>query len=623
MSTFNPPLRPASPAAPSTDEFPLGATILPHSAGVGFRVWAPHADAVSVIGDFNAWNKEADPLIRDILGTWSGTVKEAKRGDEYRYALQRGATEFTRIDPRAFSVTNSIGNGVVFTPPPLSETTERFVPPSLDRLVIYELHIGTFRTSKEKGPGTFASAETQLPYLRDLGINCIELMPVTEFAGDLSWGYNPAHPWAVESRYGGPEGLHAFVHAAHEHGIAVILDVVYNHFGPGDLALWQFDGWSENDKGGIYFYNDDRAATPWGESRPDYGRGEVRTYLRDNALMWLQAYGLDGLRWDATAYIRTRDGDESFDLPEGWSLCQWLNDELRAAKAGAITIAEDLRSNPWVVKDTGAGGAGFSTQWDGAFVHPVRSLLTAPCDEDRNLDELIAALRHRYENDCFRRVVYSESHDEVANGKQRLPSEVDQAAADSYAARKRSILGAVLTFTAPGIPMLFQGQEFLEDEWFRDEVPLDWEKLAKHGSIHAAYRDLARLRSNALGHTAGLSGQNIEINHVNHPGKVIAFRRWREGGPGDDVVVVINLSSQRFERYVVGVPASGTWHTRMNTDSKAYSGDFDDHGVIVTEATSDPRDGYDFSVETALAPYSALLLSQDGAAPLPEGRKPR
>lgn len=603
----------SAPAAPSRSEYPLGATVLPHNHGVAFRVWAPHADSVSVVGDFNEWDAGAHPLARDEHGTWCGTVADAAEGHEYRYALRRGEEAFTRIDPRALKLTNSIGNSVIFTPPPLPERAKAFAVPTLDQLVVYELHIGTFRTTKEQGPGTFASAMEQLPYLRDLGVNCIELMPVTEFAGDFSWGYNPAHPWAVESRYGGPEGLRSFVDAAHEHGIAVVLDVVYNHFGPGDLALWQFDGWSEHGRGGIYFYNDDRASTPWGDSRPDYGRGEVRTYLRDNAVMWLDAYGLDGLRWDATAYIRTRDGGQ-FDLPEGWSLCQWLNDELKAAKPGCITIAEDLRDNPWVVKDTGAGGAGFSSQWDGAFVHPVRALLVAARDEDRNLDDLVNALRHRYESDAFRRVVYSESHDEVANGKQRLPSEIDGEASDSYAARKRSILGAVLTFTAPGVPMIFQGQEFLENEWFRDEVPVDWSKLAKHGSIHAAYRDLARLRTNASGTTLGLCGQHIEVNPVNHANKVVAFRRWREGGAGDDVLVVINISTQALTDYHVGVPLAGAWFTRLNTDSKIYSGDFDDHGVAVAESQPEERDGYAHSVTLALAPYSALILSQNPPA---------
>jgi 1,4-alpha-glucan branching enzyme len=131
-----------------------------------------------------------------------------------------------------------------------------------NELVIYEMHVGTFHVKDEGRGGTFDTAIEKLPYLRELGINAVELMPVAEFSGDFSWGYNPAHPFAVESIYGGPDGLKRFIKAAHQHGIAVIVDVVYNHLGPSDLSLWQFDGWHENGKGGIYFYNDHRSHTP-------------------------------------------------------------------------------------------------------------------------------------------------------------------------------------------------------------------------------------------------------------------------------------------------------------------------------------------------------------------------
>ncbi len=144
--------------------------------------------------------------------------------------------------------------------------------------------MGTFSVGMHGKPGTLEGVRKRLPYLRDLGIGAIQLMPPFEFAGDRSWGYNPAFPFAVESSYGGPDELKELVKSAHEQGIAVILDVVYNHLGPSDLDLWQFDGWSEGDKGGIYFYQDERSSTPWGETRPDYGRAEVRDFLRDGAL---------------------------------------------------------------------------------------------------------------------------------------------------------------------------------------------------------------------------------------------------------------------------------------------------------------------------------------------------
>ena len=589
---------------------------IPVEGGVAFRVWAPNADRVSVIGTFNDWDVDADPLDREDGDTWYVFVPEAQIGHEYKYHITRGDDQFERVDPRARKVTNSVGNGIVWLPEPgeAREAASTFRAPSQDQLVIYEMHIGSFHATEEGKPGTFESAQAKIPYLADLGINVIELMPVAEFAGDFSWGYNPAHPYAVESAYGGPEGLLAFVRCAHDHGIAVILDVVYNHFGPSDLSLWQFDGWSENDGGGIYFYNDWRAETPWGATRPDYGRGEVRSYLRDNARMWLADYGVDGLRWDMSVYIRTYRGntnDPSDDAKEGWGLCQWVNDELRAEFPGVITIAEDLRGSEWIVKPTGGGGAGFGAQWDAGFVHPVRAALVVAEDGQRNLDHVINALKARYDGDAFKRVVYSESHDEVANGSARMPSEIDGAHPDGYAARKRSSLGAALVLTAPGIPMLFQGQEFLEDEWFRDEVPVDWSKLERFAGIHALYRDLIALRRNRDGHTSGLSGQDIETHHVNHEGKILGYRRWREGGPGDDVIVVVNLSTEPVENYAVGVPSGGMWRVRVNSDSRAYSDDFSDHAAPDIEATGEPLDGMSHRILTGIGAYSVLVFSQD------------
>jgi 1,4-alpha-glucan branching enzyme len=593
----------------------LGITLL-SEGGVAFRVWAPHADAASVVGSFNDWQADRHPLTRAKDGTWHGTAREAKVGDEYLYQLKRGTDEFKRADPRGTKVVNSVGNSIIWRADP-EAAGPAFTPPTLDQLIVYELHLGTFNAEKDKGPGNFASAIAKLPYLQDLGINCVEVMPVAEFAGDYSWGYNPAHPYAVESAYGGPEGLQAFVKAAHEHGIAVILDVVYNHFGPSDLALWQFDGWNENGLGGIYFYNDWRAETPWGQTRPDYGRDEVRSYIHDNALMWLRDFRVDGLRLDMAVYIRTyrgHPGDPDDDLKEGWGLLQWINASVREEFPLSIMIAEDLQNSEWLVKVTGAGGAGFHTQWDAAFVHPVRSALIVADDGQRNLDDVIGALKTRYAGDAFRRVVYTESHDDVANGKARLPSEIAPDAFDSYAAKKRSLLGAALVLTAPGVPMLFQGQEFLESEWFRDAVPVDWSKLERFSGLHCFHRDLIALRRNLAGNTAGLSGQHLETHHVDHLAKILGYRRWREGGAGDEVLVVINLSAQPVTDYAIGVSTAGLWKVRLNSDGRAYDAEFGDHFATDCEARPEPLDGCKQSILVGLGAYSVLIFSQDRPA---------
>jgi 1,4-alpha-glucan branching enzyme len=481
--------------------------------------------------------------------------------------------------------------------------------PPANELVIYELHIGTFRRSSPDKPGTFDDAISGLDHLQRLGVNAVEVMPIAEFAGDLSWGYNPALPFAIEQAYGGAAGFKRFVMAAHARGIAVILDVVYNHFGPSELHLWQFDGWSENGLGGIYFYNDDRANTPWGQTRPDYGRPEVRRYIRDNALMWLTDYRVDGLRMDMTLYMRTIDGDS--DLADGWSLCQWLNDEVRAAKPAALTVAEDLQDSEWLTKPGAEGGAGFSTQWDARFVHPVRAIAAAPLDEQRSMTTLAGALAFRYNGDAFHRVVYSESHDEVANGKQRVPSEIDNQHPDQPHAQKRSLLAAALALTAPGIPMLFQGQEFLQSGWFRDDRALDWHQTREFAGILRAYRDLITARRNAHGSTRGLCGQGVLVYHVNEADHVIAFQRWFDHGPGDDVVVIVNMGATDREGYRVGMPAPGAWHVRIDTGSSSYGETVSEREAALIDVAEEPADGLPASSTLIIPAYSLIVLSQD------------
>lgn len=587
----------------------MGAIVTPH--GVAFRVWAPHAKSVAVTGDFNEWDEAGIEMEREEHDTWYVFVPDAKVGQEYRYSLDTEHGRLSRIDPRALRVTNSVGNGIIWKAEKKPRKLERKIPQN--EMVIYEMHIGSFNPQEDGSPGTFYSAIEKLDYLRDLGINTIEVMPITEFAGDFSWGYNPAHPYAVESAYGGPDGFLDFVDAAHERGIAVILDVVYNHFGPSDLGLWQFDGWSENGLGGIYFYNDWRANTPWGDTRPDYGRGEVRSYIRDNALMWLDTFGVDGLRWDMSIYVRTYrgHGTEDDDLKEGWGLMQWVNQEVHSAFPGSISVAEDLRDSDWLVKDVGVGGSGFTAQWTAGFVHPLRSALIVAEDAHRSLDPLISALTGRFDGDAFKRVIYTESHDEVANGKARVPSEIDPEDSDGYFARKRSTLGGIFVATAPGVPMFFQGQEFLEDEWFRDEVPLDFSKLERYAGIHQMYKDLLRLRLDTEGPTRGLTGQDILVHHVNHLAKVIAYHRTRDGS--GDVLVIVNLSNKILEGYQVGVPIAGRWKVLFNSDGHAYSPDFGNTPCDDPEATGEARDGMDQSITIQIGAYSGLILVPETA----------
>lgn len=585
--------------------------------GVAFRVWAPFASEVFVAGTFNQWSSTANPFASEGNGYWSVEVPGAKIGDEYQFVIRNGAPPLIwHKNPYASQVANSSGNAIIHDPN-FDWMGDNFTMPPWNELVIYEMHVGTFNDAPGHGPGTFDEIVPKLSYLRDLGINAIEIMPVAEFPMDYSWGYNPSQPFSVESAVGGPQGLYQFVKAAHAHGIAVILDVVYNHVGPGDLDLWRFDGWSDGDhNGGIYIYDNERAHTGWGDTRPDYGRGEVRQFLRDNALFWLNKYRLDGLRFDSVINIRNRKGnnnDPMNDLPDGWGLLQSINNEIRASQPWKITIAEDLQNNEWITKDTGGGGAGFCTQWDAGFVHPIRSAIIALDDASRDMLAVRDALYHRYNGNAMQRVIYTESHDEVANGKSRVPEEIWPGNAGSWFSRKRSTLGAAIVFTAPGIPMIFQGQEFLEDGYFKDTDPLDWTKLQAFSGINLLYRDLIQLSRNWFNQTRGLRGQHINVHHVNNKDKVIAFHRWENGGPGDDVVVIANFADRSYDSYTLGMPRAGQWNVRFNSDWQGYSADFGNHLGYNTTAGGGSMDSMPFQANVGIGPYSVIILSQDNS----------
>jgi 1,4-alpha-glucan branching enzyme len=244
-------------------------------------------------------------------------------------------------------------------------------------------------------------------------------------------------------------------------------------------------------------------------------------------------------------------------------------------------------------------------------VHPIRDAVIAQSDADRDLYAVRDALYHRYNGDAEQRVIYTESHDEVANGHARVPEEIWPGNAGSWFSRKRSTLGAALVFTAPGIPMIFQGQEFLEDRYFRDSAPLDWAKLDTYAGINALYRDLIRLRRNWFDQTRGLRGQQINVHHVNNTDKVIAFHRWENGGLGDDVVIVANFGNRSYDSYALGFPRAGDWRVRFNSDWQGYSADFGNQLGYDTSAGDGSRDGMPFQANVGVGPYSVLILSQD------------
>jgi 1,4-alpha-glucan branching enzyme len=586
---------------------PVGVTLLGSSAS--FRVWAPFAKSVAVSGTFNEWSKT--PLINEGDGYWGGEIQKVEAGQEYKFVINDGNNkDWHKNDPRALQMTTSTGSSVI------SDTNfdwgkDSFEPLPPNQQVIYELHIGTFNRPDRSEQGTFETAMDKLDHLEELGVNMIELMPISTMADDRGWGYATDYIYSVESLYGGRKQFLEFVKKAHKKGIGVILDVVYNHFGPGGgLDLWQFDGWNQDGHGGIYFYNDWRSDTPWGATRPDFGRLEVRDYIIDNVKMWMNDCHLDGLRIDSTIYIRNvkgRNNDPANDIPDGWSLLQDINTVIKESKPSAVSIAEDVGANEYITKQIEEGGTGFTSQWEVNFPSLLRSVLDTPDDLYRNLSGLVNELNRKYNNDVFERIVYSDSHDSAANGSARLSEEISPGDPSSIYARKRCLIAAGIVLTAPGVPMLLQGQEFMQGGSFNDWQALNWKNAKQYSGIVDAHKHLIALRKNQYGNSGGLTGQNISILQVDEVSKILAYSRSSGFTFNDDVVVIINLANREYREYPTNFPSTGLWYPLFNSNWKGYSKDFENKEV--KEVSVVEANGI-VSGLINIAPYSIVLFAK-------------
>lgn len=538
-------------------------------SGVTYRVWAPDGTSVAVRGAFNTggWNNTSNFLVSEGGGTglWSKDVTTSTTGDEYKYYLN-GSTY--KNDPRARKMVNSAGNSIVYNPNAFSWGGDTRLSVNVSNLVIYEMHVGAFYdpSPSSGGPGKFTDAVTKLDYLVSLGVKAVELMPIAEFAGDYSWGYNPADIYAVENTgYGGPDGLKTFVKAAHQRGIRVLLDVVHNHYGPSDLDLWTFDTGASPS---IYFYTAANiCCTPWG-GRPNYSTAGVRSFIIDSIRMWLDEYHIDGFRWDSVGAIRFYDPGH-VEIADADSLLQYINGTtIHTDHPGAISIAEDQ-----------SGGMNFDGEWDVSFGDEVINEMSNSSDSGRDMNALKSAM----DGSGFSRVLYSETHDLVgaANGtsNQRLPVRIQSSNPTSFFARKRSMLASAIVMTTPGIPMLFMGQEMLATNQFADSAPLDWTRVNTYSNVEAFYHDLIRLRCNMDGVSPGLTGPNITWHVTDNTAKVLAYHRWG-ASPNDQVMVVINCSNKPLTNYSVGgFPANGNWFVNLNSDWLAYGSDFENKGA--------------------------------------------
>ena len=584
----------------------LGSHI--HAKGIDFSVWAPFAKSVSLMLSVE-FSSEEHPMTNDGNGYWEIKNVKASAGQSYYYQITTADGKvLQRNDPYARQLTDSDnGLSVIADNEYDWEGADQFVTIEHSKAIIYELHIGTFHRPDASTSGTFASAIEKLHYLKDLGVNYIELMPVTSMAMSHGWGYAPNYIFAVENAYGGRHGLMDFVKACHKLGIGVVLDVVYNHF-YNKTDLWQYDGWSENNRGGIYFYNDERGDTPWG-GRPDYGRPEVRQFILDNVAMWLNEFKIDGLRVDSTIYMRTTQGnndDPAQFIPDAWSLLGEMTNLAHKINPNALMIAEDNSTNPGLVVPVKDGGAGFNAQWEVGFPHVIRDSLGITKDGNQpRLAGIEYELGHSYRGDAFDKVIFSDSHDTAANGSVRLNEAAAPGKGDNAYARHQTLLASAITLTAPGIPMMLQGQEFMQEGAFNDWQMLEWEKTEEFSGIVMAHQHLINLRLNAYDNTQGLLGQYTKLIHRDDSNNVLAYHRKDQGGPGDDTVVIVNFSDTSFMDYELYLPYEAHWRVRFNSSWKGYSKDFHENDFTLARAEKDGR------AVISMPEYSVMILSVD------------
>ena len=581
------------------DATPMGATV--HGGGVVFRTWAPRASAVHVCWDGNWAPGPANALQRGPAGHWTGFVPGVGDGTTYKFwVVGAGSAGFKR-DPWARELTPGFPlSCVVRDPSGYPWHDGGFRAPEFSDLTLLQLHVGTWSITGTEGIGTFLDVTARVDHLLALGVDAVQLLPVAEFQTPTSQGYNGTDLHSPEQRYavhdpvelerfgdvvdgllgrtghpalerrwlqGSANQLKVLVDVLHLHGIAVLVDLVLNHAGPGfdDESLYFYDRAVAGNPADSLFFTDQGWA---GGLVFAYWNADVRQYLVDVAVRHLTEHHVDGFRYDALSLVVQQSGD-------GWRFCQDLSATVRFVRPRAVQIAEYWPMDGWVVRPADVGGAGLDASWDSTLRDAVREVVaetssggSGPVDLGRVAGALATPAGY---DAAWKAVRYVESHDEVLLGRHpRVPVLADGADARSWYARSRSRVASGLVLTSAGIPMLFAGQELLEAAPWSDDVGPDtgrapWRRLDSGDRVtgdHLRFTsDLLRLRRDL----AVLRRGATNVHHVDLAGRVLAVHRWLEGG-GQDVVVVASFSDTTYEGYRVGMPWAGTWTERFNSD---------------------------------------------------------
>jgi 1,4-alpha-glucan branching enzyme len=595
-------------------------------AGVHFAVWAPNADRVSVIGDFNRWDKHATPL-KEVghSGIWQGFLQGIEQGAHYKYHIASRHTGYRvdKTDPFAFyrevpPKTASVVWDLSYDWEDARWMQQRHQNNSLQSpMSIYEVHLGSWRRVPEAGnrPLSYRELAHELAdYVAELGFTHVELMPVTEHPYYPSWGYQTTGYFAPTSRYGTPQDLMYLIDHLHQRGIGVILDWVPSHFPTDEHGLAYFDGTH------LYEHADPRQGyhPDWNSYIFNYGRNEVRSFLLSSALFWLEKYHIDGLRVDAVASMLYLDYSRAHGqwIPnqfggrenlEAISFLRRFNEDIYQSLPDVQTVAEESTAWPMVSRPTYIGGLGFGMKWDMGWMHDsLRYFSKDPIHRKYHHNDLTFRGLYAF-NENF---VLPLSHDEVVHGKgsliAKMPGDVWQKFANL-----RLLFGYM--FTQPGKKLMFMGGELGQFREWNHDTSLDWHLLdfPLHAGLQRWITDLnhAYRHETAL-HELDFSPDGFEwIDANDNANSVLSYVR-RSRTPGNEVVVVLNCTPLAQPEYRIGVPAGGRWLELLNSDASEYGGSGVGNmgGVLATDM---PFHGRPNSIVLTLPPLGIVMLRED------------
>ncbi len=594
-------------------------------AGVVFAVWAPNALRVSVVGDFNGWDGRRHPMrSRGSSGLWELFIPGLAEGALYKYEIRSrlGPLPFLKADPYGFA--HELAPRTASVVWNISKhkwrdqdwmERRRSVNPLDGPINVYEVHLGSWRRGEGGRFLTYAELAAQLiPYAKEQGFTHLELMPITEFPFDGSWGYQTVGYFAPTRRFGSPEDFKAFVDACHQAGLGVILDWVPSHFPTDPHGLARFDGTA------LYEHADPRQGfhPDWNTAIFNYGRSEVWNFLVSNALFWLREYHADGLRVDAVASMLYLDysrkagewipnrygGNENLEAIE---FLKHLNTVVHRECPGVLTIAEESTAWPGVSRPVHLGGLGFSLKWNMGWMHDMLEYAQKdPIHRRYHHHEATFSMLYAF-HENFMLVL---SHDEVVHGKRALLSKMP---GDDW--RKFAGLRCFLGHMAahPGKKLLFMGDEFGQwDEWNHDRS-LDWHLAGydRHQALQRCVRDLMRVvAAEPAFHQKDFDPSGFEwIDCHDADSSVLSFVRYA-ADRRDFLVCVVNYTPIKREGYRLGVPEKGRYRELINTDAPVYWGSGAVNASLATEDV--PWHWRPASLRLTLPPLSLVVLKPEG-----------